>query len=40
MQGMMTYVRVLPPDRYDEIMHRIQPGKEQPIAEHAGHGHP
>jgi len=24
MQGMMTYVRVLPPDRYDDIMRRIQ----------------
>ncbi len=28
MQGMMTYVRVLPPDRYDEIMRRIQERKE------------
>jgi manganese oxidase len=30
MQGMMTYVRVLPPDRYDEVMRRIEEGKEQP----------
>lgn len=27
MQGMMTFVRVLPPDRYDEIMRRIQEQK-------------
>lgn len=31
MQGMMTYVRVLPPDRYDEIMLRIHNGKKQQI---------
>ena len=29
MQGMMTFVRVLPPDRYDEVMRRIQQGKKQ-----------
>jgi manganese oxidase len=28
MQGMMTYVRVLPPDRYDEITRRIQERKQ------------
>jgi len=27
MQGMMTFVRVLPPDQYDQIMERI--GKEE-----------
>jgi manganese oxidase len=27
MQGMMTLVRVLPPERYDEIMRRIQQGE-------------
>jgi manganese oxidase len=27
MQGMMTFVRVLPPDRYDDAMGRIQRGK-------------
>jgi manganese oxidase len=29
MQGMMTFVRVLPPDRYDEVMRRIQQGEKQ-----------
>ena len=32
MQGMMTVVRVLPPDKYDEIMHRIQDAKSKPLA--------
>jgi hypothetical protein len=27
MQGMMTYVRVLPPDRYDEMVRRIEQHK-------------
>jgi manganese oxidase len=27
MQGMMTYVRVLPPDQYDEIMRRVEQEK-------------
>ncbi len=27
MQGMMTLVRVLQPDKYDEIMHRVRQGK-------------
>ena len=31
MQGMMTFVRVLPPHSYDEIMHRIQQGEKQPM---------
>jgi hypothetical protein len=26
MQGMMTTVRVLPPDRYDEVMRRVRGG--------------
>ncbi len=30
MQGMMTLVRVLPPDRYDEIMLRVRQGANQP----------
>jgi hypothetical protein len=30
MQGMMTFVRVLPPDLYDEVKRRIQQGKTQP----------
>jgi hypothetical protein len=31
MQGMMTFVRVLPPDRYDEVMRRIHQGENQPM---------
>ena len=31
MQGMMTYVRVLPPDQYDEIMRRIEQRKPEQI---------
>ena len=27
MQGMMTFLRVLPPDQYDEIMRRVQRGE-------------
>lgn len=26
MQGMMTFVRVLPPDKYDEVMQRVKSG--------------
>jgi len=29
MQGMMTFVRVLPPDQYDEIMRRVQRGENE-----------
>lgn len=29
MQGMMTFVRVLPPDQYDEVMRRVQQGEKQ-----------
>ena len=27
MQGMMTFVRVLPPDKYDQVMERIRKGQ-------------
>jgi hypothetical protein len=27
MQGMMTFVRVLPPPKYDEVMERIRQGQ-------------
>jgi len=30
MQGMMTFVRVLPPNLYDEVKRRIQHGEAQP----------
>ena len=36
MQGMMTFVRVLPPDRYDEVMRRIQQGKKQSMPSSPG----
>jgi hypothetical protein len=29
MQGMMTFIRVLPPEQYDEIMRRIGKGEQQ-----------
>jgi hypothetical protein len=42
MQGMMTFVRVLPPDKYDEITSRIQQKrpnqKSMPEMEHHEHG--
>jgi hypothetical protein len=28
MQGMMTFVRVLPPEKYDDIMRRIEGGEK------------
>ena len=28
MQGMMTFVRVLPPDKYDEVMRRVESGEK------------
>ena len=28
MQGMMTFVRVLPPNQYDEVMRRVQQGEK------------
>ncbi len=28
MQGMMTFVRVLPPDEYDEVMRRVERGEK------------
>jgi hypothetical protein len=33
MQGMMTFVRVLPPDRYDRVMEQIQRGKPMKMQE-------
>jgi hypothetical protein len=27
MQGMMTFVRVLPPDKYDQVMEQIRKGQ-------------
>jgi FtsP/CotA-like multicopper oxidase with cupredoxin domain len=44
MQGMMTVVRVLPPDRYEAIMQRVREARVEPPHEapaetpHAGHG--
>jgi hypothetical protein len=42
MQGMMTFLRVLPPDQYDEIMRRVQrsetekmPGMDMPHMQHS-----
>jgi hypothetical protein len=29
MQGMMTFVRVLPPGQYDEIIRRVQRGETE-----------
>ena len=31
MQGMMTFLRVLPPDLYDEVVRRIRQGEKQPM---------
>lgn len=37
MQGMMTFVRVLPPDEYDRVMEQVQggqmnmPGMQRPM---------
>ncbi len=46
MQGMMTAVRILPPDKYDDIMRRIadakirpRPVPTTPPPAHGGHGH-
>jgi hypothetical protein len=30
MQGMMTTVRILPPDKYEDIMRRIREGRVEP----------
>src|SRR5205814_5654980 len=36
MQGMMTFVRVLPPDQYDQVMEQIHHGdKQMPGVPHA-----
>jgi manganese oxidase len=31
MQGMMTFVRVLPPDKYEKVMERIRKGQRHPM---------
>ena len=36
MQGMMTFVRVLPPDKYEEVMSRIQKGEKQQMPDMPG----
>jgi hypothetical protein len=36
MQGMMTFVRVLPPDQYDEVMRRIGERKKRPMPDMPG----
>jgi manganese oxidase len=36
MQGMMTFVRVLPPDQYDEVMRRIEKQKQQQMPDVPG----
>jgi manganese oxidase len=36
MQGMMTFVRVLPPDQYDEVMRRIGKGEKQQMPDMPG----
>lgn len=36
MQGMMTFVRVLPPDQYDEVMRRIGRGEKQQMPDMPG----
>jgi hypothetical protein len=38
MQGMMNFVRVLPPDQYDQVMEQIRRG--QPMDMHGAHQHP
>ncbi len=37
--GMMTYVRVLPPDLYEEIMKRIKEGRVEKASKTDGHKH-
>ena len=36
MQGMMSFLRVLPPDQYDEVMRRVQKGENQWMSEMSG----
>ena len=40
MMGMMTLVRVLPPDMYDEVMRRIREGIVEAPSAMPGHKHP
>lgn len=40
MQGMMTFVRVLPPDKYDEVRSRVQQKRNQkPMSDMEHHEH-
>jgi hypothetical protein len=39
MQGMMTFVRVLPPDKYDQVMEQIRKGRRQPMPSMPGMHH-
>jgi len=39
MQGMMTFLRVLPPDKYDEVMARVAPGDHSHAPEMPGMHH-
>lgn len=39
MMGMMTLVRVLPPDQYKEVMKRVQEGRAEPPAGEVPHHH-
>jgi hypothetical protein len=36
MQGMMTFVRVLPPDQYDQVMRRVQKSEKQAMPDMPG----
>ena len=36
MQGMMTFVRVLPPEQYDEVMRRVQQGEKHRMPDMRG----
>jgi len=40
MQGMMTFIRVLPPDRYDEVISRMKQAKRpnDPYSSLLNHG--
>ena len=40
MQGMMTFVRVLPPNKYDEVMERVHRGEKSNKPEMPGMQHP
>ena len=40
MQGMMTFVRVLPPDEYDKVMEQVRQGKPAKPMNMQGMHHP